>query len=194
MSGSSIDAAANNEARYWGLMLGVVRSAEDPEGLHRALVEIPGFADEPGLWCVPFGGGAPDHGGHVRAVVGQAVCVLLPYGDPDAVPHYLPGPWVRPPQGSQTPAAFRDLPPARAALVSVLALDGFTVAVDGNESTRQLCIVDDRLGTKIQVNGLTGEVVLDSASSVKIKAGRIDIEGLDVRINGRPVLVDTKPI
>ena len=194
MSGSSLDAATNNEARYWGAMPGTVRSAEDPEGRHRALVEIPGFADEPGLWCLPFGGGAPDHGGHIRAAIDQLVLVLFPMGDVDAAPYYLPGAWVRPTQGSQAPSAFRDLPPARAALVSALALDGFTVAVDGHADSRQLCIVDDRLGTKIQFNGLTGELVVESATSLKIKAARIDIDGLDVRVNGRAVLVDTKPI
>lgn len=194
MSGSSLDAAANNEARYWGLMPGFVRSIDDPDGLHRALVEIPGFADEPGLWCAPFGGGAADHGGHVRAVVGQGVFVLFPAGDVDTQPHYLPGAWARPTQGSQAPGAFRDLPPERAALVSALALDGFTVAVDGHGDSRQLCVVDDRLGTKIQLNGLTGEVVIESAVSLKIKAPRVDITGVDVRINDRPVLIDSKPI
>jgi hypothetical protein len=66
--------------------------------------------------------------------------------------------------------------------------------VDGHAESRQLCIVDDRLGTKVQLNGLTGEVILESAVSLKIKAPRIDITGIDIRINDRPVLIDSKPI
>jgi hypothetical protein len=191
---SAREEAQEGRARYYAPLVGVVSDVVDNQGLHRSRVEVPGFAEDGGIWCFPKGGGAPGHGGHINAIVGQTVVVQFIGGDPMGIALWEPAWWSKPAAGAETPSAFRDLTPEDAPLVHALEVDGFTVAIDARPGKRQLVVSDDRLGSVIQVNGVLGEVTVRGSVSLKIEAPRVEIEGRTVTINGRAVLVSDGPI
>jgi hypothetical protein len=184
--------------RYYAPLVGVVADVVDPRGLHRVLVEVPGFAeaeeggDAGGVWCYPRGGGAPRHGAHMGAKVGQTVLVQFVGGDPRGFALWEPAWWAL--DGHETPDALAGLSPEDAPLVHVLEAEGFTVAIDGREGRRQLVVQDTRLGSSVQVNGELGEVVVSAAVALRLTAPLVEVSGSQVTVNGRAVLVGAGPI
>jgi hypothetical protein len=191
---SAREESQEGKARYYAPLVGVVSDVVDKFGLHRSRVEVPGFAEDGGIWCFPKGGGAPGHGGSIAAVVGQHVLVQFVGGDPMGIALWEAAWWARPASGSEAPGAFRDLPPEDAPLVHVLEVAGFTVAIDARPGKRQLVISDDVLGSVVQVNGVLGEVSVTGSVSLKLEAPRVELNGATVTINGRAVLVSDGPI
>lgn len=192
---SALEETQAGEARYYPPMLGVVTDIVDQTGKHRARVAIDGFAEGAGIWCYARGsGGAPAHGAHINAIVGQRVIVQFVGGDPHGIALWEPAWWAEPAAGSEAPDAFRGLPPEDAAQIHALEVTGFAVSIDARAGKRQLVIVDRELDSMIQINGEIGQIVVRGSVSIKIEAPSVDIDGASVRVNGRTVLVGPAPI
>lgn len=191
---TAVEEVQAGEARYYAPLVGEVSDVVDKMGLHRVRVRIAGFAEGDGIWCFPEGGGAPGHGAHLNAKVGQEVIVQFVGGDPHGLALWRPGKWATRPGGKEVPDAFRDLSPEDASQVHALEVDGFTVAVDARPGKRQLVVSDDRLGSRVQLNGEIGEVSVVGCVSVTIEAPSVKIKAASLTLNGRTVLVGPGPI
>lgn len=175
-----------------GLHIGVVMHRDDPLGLGRIRVRIPGLVEPYSAWARPLvpGGGSTDQGTYFVPEVGAEVGVLFHLGDPDH-PYYLGGDWGQPGGVSQVPVPAIDLGPD----VRVIATKTWRIVLDdraGSESLR----LEDKVGLCwVEIDGVTRRVQVHGAASLVLDAiGSVDIRGLAVTINGRPVLPGGGPI
>jgi hypothetical protein len=181
---------------------------QDPEGLHRVRIEIPGLVDK-SSWAFPLtmGGGAPQRGGHIVPVIGSDVIVWFIGGDPDYVV-YASAWWGRPAAGSETPqerATDGTLTPLSdnqsPELVQKLQLGRFVATVDERErdsaaGTGQLFSIEDTVsGDALIYDFSNNSWQLKGSYAVRIKAdGVVDIEGAQIQLNGRRVADFPRPI
>ncbi|MEO1337603.1 MAG: phage baseplate assembly protein V, partial [Myxococcota bacterium] len=84
-----------HDTRRFGLHIGYVTERDDPAGLGRVRVCVPGVLEPQSAWAWPLGtsgGGAKDHGFFAVPVIGAEVGVFFNQGDVDA-PFYVCGHW-----------------------------------------------------------------------------------------------------
>ena len=162
-----------------GLHVGVVTHRDDPDGLGRVRVRIPGVVDAPSNWAWPLGapgGGQRDRGLFWVPEVGAEVGVLFKQGDPD-VPFYLPANWGR----DEPPEASDGGDPD----VRVVALGAYDIVVDTRAGSKKLRIVDKAAGDNLlEFDGVTRGLTISATTAISIQStGQIDIQGLIVTIN-----------
>lgn len=170
---------------------GVVVRNDDPRGRHRIKATIPGIVEET-QWAFPLtmGGGGPQRGGHVVPTVGSDVVVFFLGGDVER-PVYAAAWWG----DDEEPEDLRGLPPAEAAQVQVLELARYKVTVDERPGREQLVLQDKLTGDLVQLDGVSGGLLVKATTALLLRCdGAVDIQGLSVTINGRPVLADSKPL
>lgn len=99
---------ADKDHRTYVPWEGIVVRNDDPEGLHRAKVRIPGFIDET-RWAFPLtsGGGSAQRGGHLAPAVGSIVVVWFMGGDVER-PRYKAAGWGKPSAGHAGPKSVAD--------------------------------------------------------------------------------------
>lgn len=163
-----------------GLYIGVVVNRDDPEGLGRVRIRVPGVIEPASNWAWPLGssgGGNEDEGFFNVPSLNSEVGVFFKLGDPDH-PYYLPANWGT----GEVPEASDDGDPD----IKVLALKDYDIVVDTRVTSKGFKIVDKAAGDNlIEFNGVTRSMKISSTTSLEISStGQISIDGLIVTING----------
>lgn len=188
----------DGKPRYWGAQAGFVVDREDPEGLHRIRVEIPGLIDKT-AWALPFGGpgsGSAQRGAWVVPDKGALVVVFFIGGDVER-PIYTGGWWGTPDAGSEMPTEAKAVSPAEAFNISTIhETSRFKIWVDERAGKEQLAIQDKTVeDVFLQFDLTSGTITISAAAALILKAqGLVNIEGAQVTVNGRLVLPDSKGI
>lgn len=164
-----------------GLEIGEVIDRDDPEGLGRVRIRIPGLIDRSN-WAWPLGvsgGGSRDEGFFNVPPLHSEVGVLFKQGHPDH-PYYMPANWGT----GEPPEASSEGDPD----VKVIALKDYDVIVDTRPASKSFKIVDKSSSRDvIEFNGITRALTLKATSGITIEAtGEVRINGLQVIINGIP--------
>lgn len=178
--------------RYFGVYAGVVADRDDPKGIGRIRVRIPGMHEPAGPWALPLGtgGAAKNVGQWWIPPTGAEVAVCFHRGNPDR-PYYLAGNWTlgNVPEEAKGPTGKGDPD------VYVLASSDFAVVMDERAATKGMKLLHRPSGDVLEYDGLLRQWTLRATTAVKIESvGQIDIQGLAVTINGRPVLPINQPI
>ncbi len=185
------------DPRYTGLYIGQVVDQEDPEGLGRVRVKIPGLVEPASAWAFPLGtvgGGSDRRGFFAVPEKGAEVGVLFHQGDVDH-PYYLCGHWGKPDGQTEVPEPARDLSKEETPQVRAFETGRFLLAFDDRAGKEALLIKDKRSGDQIEFDGAGMGMTIKATSALLLKAdGIISIEGTSVQLNGRLVLPGTKPI
>lgn len=186
-----------DDPRYTALYIGEVVDRDDPEGLGRVRVRIPGLVDPASPWAFPLGtvGGGSDRRGFFSVPEkGAEVGVLFHQGDVDH-PFYLCGHWGKPGGQAEVPEAARDLPKEDAPQVRAFETGRFLLVFDDRSGKEAFLIKDKRSGDQIEFDGVGMGITIKGTSALLLKAdGIVNIEGAAVQINGRLVLPGPKPI
>jgi len=160
-----------------GLFTGPVIERDDPEGLGRVRVQIPGIIEQGTNWALPlgFGGGSKKRGSVFVPPVGAEVAVFFRMGDVDQ-PYYLGGNLGH---GEQLTGTEGD-PNAQA-----IETESYVVLIDDRPESRSLTLHDKLSGNSVQMNGVTRSITVQATSTLNLKAdGFVYIEGLQVFVNG----------
>ncbi len=187
----------DGELRLDGLHVGEVVDREDPEGLGRVRVRIPGLIEPASAWAWPLGtlGGGSDRRGFFSVPEkGAEVGVLFHQGDVDH-PHYLCGHWGKPDGEAEVPEPARGLSKEDAPRVRAFETDRFLLSFDDREGKEAFVVKDKTSGDQIEFDGKGMGITVKATSALMLKAdGMVSIDAAVVQINGRLVMPGTKPI
>jgi uncharacterized protein involved in type VI secretion and phage assembly len=183
---------------YGGVYEGQVVDNVDPLKLGRVRFMIPGLVEPMSPWTLPLA--SPGAGSDARGLwcipsIGSNVAVLFKEGDLDA-PRYLTGPWGAPDDTPETPTFARNLSAADAVKVTGLQTKDWEIVLDDRPGLERLTIANRTFPqNSITIDGLSQAVEIRGTVAVQIRStGIINIDALQVVINGRPVLPSSKPI
>lgn len=186
-----------DDPRYTALYIGEVVDREDPEGLGRVRVRIPGLVDPASPWAFPLGtvGGGSDRRGFFSVPEkGAEVGVLFHQGDVDH-PFYLCGHWGKPNGQTEVPEPARELPKEEAPHVRAFETSRFLLVFDDRAGKEAFLVKDKKSGDEIEFDGAAMGITIKATSALLLRAdGIVNIEGATVQINGRLVLPGPKPI
>ncbi len=165
-----------------GMHEGVVVARDDPEGLGRVRVRIPGLIEPASAWAFPVGapgGGTKDEGGWWIPKLKAEVAVWFKGADVDH-PRYMPAMW-----GTGEPPAASD---GGNPDVIVFAFGAYDIVIDTRKESKGFKIVDKSDGENaIEFDGVSKALQISALTAIKIiSTGQIDIQGLVVTINGIP--------
>src|SRR5512136_1169857 len=93
------DSWSRARRQHLGMYLGHVTDRNDPEGLGRVRVSIPGLIEPESGWAWPLGtsgGGSRDRGFFAVPEVGAEVAIWFNQGDLSEEPFYLSAHWGKP--------------------------------------------------------------------------------------------------
>lgn len=188
--------ARDNLHKLYGLYEGYVTNNIDPLRAGRVKVCIPGLLEPESDWVMQVGaagGGINERGQWFIPAVESNVAILFKEGEIDH-PRYLTGPWPYP-DAPETPT-FARLSPAEAVQISGLQTKKWEIVLDDRAGSEQVRITHrDFPNNAITIDGAAQAVEVQGTVAVQIRStGIINIEGLQVVINGRPVLPGAKPI
>ncbi len=191
-------------SRQNGIVIGLVKSLEDPEDIGRVQVEYPYLGDQTSYWArvVSFMAGA-ERGARFIPEVGDEVLIAFEQGDPRR-PYLLGAVWSTtdappPHDGSQTDNNWR----------YIKSRSGHVLRFDDKDGAEKVEIIDkdekhkiiiDTSGDKIEiicdsgdvnvsaesgaVNVSASEVTVESSGNMTLSAsGTMTIEGATVNIN-----------
>jgi|GEM_PF-1089030 len=192
--GSSFGEDNFDEHKLVGLYAGIIIDRDDPEGLARVRVQIPGVIDE-SAWCLPKGSGAPQYGANNVPPMGADVYIQFVNGNIDR-PVYEPGWPGKPAEGAETFPEFEDPD------VAVFGIGPFRLVIDNREDqeTAVAKMVRDVNGTEESMVEFTLEKATNSLkifvqTALLLEAGGlIDIDANQVQIRQRVVLPTNRPI
>jgi len=185
---------AFEEQRLTGLYAGLVIDRQDPEGLGRVRVQIPGIVDE-SAWALPKGSGAAQWGSNIVPPEGADVYVQFVNGRIDR-PVYEPGWPGNPTSGKETFPEFEDPD------VAVFGIGPFRMVIDNREGqeTATVKMIRDVNGNEESMVEFTLELASNSFSgfvqtALILEAGGIvDIDANQVQIRKRVVMPIPRPI
>jgi len=187
----------DGELRLDGLHVGEVVDREDPEGLGRVRVRIPGLVEPASAWAWPLGtlGGGSDRRGFFSVPEkGAEVGVLFHQGDVDH-PHYLCGHWGKPDGQAEVPEATRGLSKEDAPRVRAFETERFLLYFDDREGKEAFVVKDKTSGDQIEFDGKGMGITVKATSALMLKAdGMVSIEAAVIQLNGRVVTPSQKPI
>lgn len=182
-----------------GLYVGEVVTNEDPRGLGRVRVRIPGLVEPASAWAWPLGmpgGGQRDRGFFFPPERGAEVGVFFKEGHVD-LPYYLPANWGAPGGSSEVPEPAKSVTPvADVPKVKVLETGNWRITLDDRPGEKSVAVIENKTtGDRLEFDGNTAGILIEGKAAVSIKAiGVVSIEGLQVVINGRPVAPGSGPI
>lgn len=161
------------DPRFLGLEVGVVVERDDPRGVGRIRVRIPGLIEPASAWAFPLGlpgGGAPDRGTWWVPEEGAEVGVFFKRGDPDH-PYYLPANWGSPSSGNEVPAAAQ-VDDKGHPDIRVLAFGGYDLVVDTRSGSKAFRIVDKADGENVlEYDGEANELRLGAKAAIRVVSG-----------------------
>jgi uncharacterized protein involved in type VI secretion and phage assembly len=178
---------------HLGLHIGYVTDREDPEGLGRVRVCIPGLIEPHSAWAWPLGtsgGGSKNRGFFAIPEKDAEVGVLFKCGDLDA-PYYLAGHWGKPGGQSEVPEEARVSPPDN----RVLATETFRVELDESSGGRRLQITNKKTSDYLLFDAEENSITLSGTTAITIRAlGAISLEAAQITIGGRVIRPVADPI
>lgn len=176
--------------RYHGAYSGVVVDREDPEGLHRVRVEVPGLIDKSAwAWPVTGGGGSKQRGAHIVPALGADVIVWFIGGDVER-PIYA-GAWWGVAESPTEALAAAD----ESHDVQSLELKDILITVDERDGRRAVELRNKVTGDFIVIDIASGVMKVRMTAAILLEAiGQIDLKAAAITLNERVVLPDSKPI
>lgn len=188
----------DNENAHVSLYEGTVYDNRDPLRLGRIKANVPGVLEPYSGWALPIGGtggGAEDSGWWQVPAIGANVAIMFREGDPDH-PRYFVGGWGAPGGVPQSPSFASELPAGEAVQVAGLETKRWNIVVDDRPGHESVRIVDRKFsGNSIEIDGVLQGVTISGTVGVQIKStGVVNIQAMQVIINGRVVLPTGKPI
>lgn len=192
--------------KFCALYVGTVVDNADPEKLGRVRVRIPGICEPASAWAFPLGagGGTSHRGAYCPPDVRADVAVLFQAGDVER-PFYIGGYWGAPDAGLETPGPAGGYRGAEDPVEDVSAADA--PLVKALEGKRYIAIMDERAGKErlvLRDKVTDDEILFDGVQlGIRIKAttvlslesdGVVSIKGLQVVVNGRPIINNGTPI
>lgn len=192
------------DPRYQCIQEGVVVRNDDPRGLSRIKVRIPGLTpDDGGAWALPITlGGGPQRGIMHIPDVGSEAYVFFLAGDPDK-PRYLGGHWGKPKGVTDVPTAAREAAVEEQHQLKIWETERFALVFDERGGRERVYLHSKNRGEElaagsalmIEFDDTNGVVSISGTAGVVIRTlGIVDIQGLRVQINGRVVLPIDKAI
>lgn len=184
--------------RYYGLEFGQVVDRDDPEGLGRIRIIVPGIIDEPSGWVSPVGGtlfgGGPQRGFFGVPPKGADVGVLFHRGDPER-PYYLPAHYGKPSTGEEVPTDVKEAPAKDRADVYSFETELWKLTFDDRKSNSKARIAHKALDLVLDLDGEKGVLEITGEAAINIKSnGFVNVDGAHVQIAGRVVMKTGKPI
>lgn len=180
------------------IWIGQVTDRNDPKGLGRVRVRVPGLVEPQSAWAWPWGGGGKNQGLFMVPQVKASVSLFFVNGDPDGTPVYAPAFWAGEspddegnPNESEVPVEARssDSPED----IGVLCTESFSFTF--NEKDKLLTVQDRANGTEVQMDGATGSLRLLAKTKILIQAGgQVEIDATMVTIKDRRVLTAQRTI
>lgn len=176
------------DVRYSRIHEGPIVDRNDPMGLGRVKVRVPGFLEPSSGWALPVGspgGGGRGVGFKWVPPLGAEVAIYFKNGDPDA-PRYLPGFWGAPSGKTiETPGEEKDPD------VHVLETKQFLLRIDDRDGHEGWTLTFKRTGDFVEFDGTTATgpgFQVSAGAAIYLKClGLIALEGLKVTVNDRPV-------
>lgn len=183
---------------YLGEYDGVVVDNADPLLIGRVRVMIPGLVEPYSDWALPMG--APGSGSDAYGLwcvpkIGSTVAVFFREGDVDH-PRYLTSCWRAPNDRPQSPTFVRELSPSEAVQIVGLQTDAWEIICDDRLGNERLVLRSRAFpDNTITIDGVAQAVEISGTVAVQIKStGLVNIDALQVTINGRVVLPTGGPI
>jgi hypothetical protein len=180
------------DLRFVGMQLGYVTHRDDPEGLGRVRVCVPGLIEPHSEWAWPLGtvgGGSKDCGFHAVPELGAEVAVWFRGARPEA-PHFLSAHSGKPSGQSELPEEAQDQPDNR-----VLSTPSFRIELDETPGRRKLRLTSKKTGDHLLFDAEDNTVTLQATTALLIHAvGAIEIKAPQVTIHGRVVRPIEGPI
>lgn len=184
------------EPRYYGIYQGVVVRNDDPEGVARLILRVPGVVQE-SAWAFPFGlpgAGSPQRGMVDVPPQGSDVAVMFVAGDPER-PMWTGGNFGKPAGATEVPSPFVPVKPADAGAVKAYETKRWLVTYDERPGQEYFRIEDKVSGDKIELDGNARGMTLQATSFLNIICkGTISLQGLNIQIGGRQVIRNGKPV
>jgi uncharacterized protein involved in type VI secretion and phage assembly len=184
---------------------GVVTDRNDPFKVGRVRIRVPGLIEFPGVWALPMGmpgAGSATKGFFFVPEEGAEVSVFFKQGDVDH-PRYLAGAWGRPNGNPELPSSALTAEDGTAYSkeeipnVTVLETRRYEIVIDDNEGHERLAIRDKQSPDEdiIEIDSVNNGIRIKGTTAVRIEStGVVNLEGLQVIINGRVVRETGDPI
>lgn len=192
MSAHRDDTLASDGARHCGMYLGHVTRRDDPEGLGRVRVCIPGLVEPHGPWAWPLGtvgGGQRERGLFAVPELGAEVAIFFREGDLQC-PHYLSAHWGIVNGASEVPAAAQGATDAR-----VFATGTFSIVVDETPGRRRIELVNRATNDRVLIDAEDHTICIEGTTAITLRTlGAVAIEGNHITIGGRVVRPIGDPI
>lgn len=171
---------------HLGLEIGYVTDRNDPEGLGRVQVCIPGLIEPNSGWAWPLGtsgGGSAGCGIFAVPEVGAECGILFARGSLDHI-FYLSAHWGKPGGVSEVPAEAQKSPPDN----RVIATKTFRIEMDETAGARRLKITNLANDDAIVLDAESNTIALTATTAVTIEAvGAITLKAPLITIAGRVV-------
>jgi hypothetical protein len=177
------DELAPVDPRLLGMHIGYVTHRDDPEGLGRVRVCIPGLLEPYSNWAWPLGtsgGGSKSNGFFAVPEVGAEIAIWF-RGSFEQV-HYLSAHWGRVNGDAEIP------PEAKAPTNRVLSTATFAVELDETPGQRKLRLTNRNNGDYLELNADENTVSVIATTGLTLRAtGAVEIDAAQVTIRGRIV-------
>jgi len=194
----------HGDVRYKYLQIGVVVARNDPMGLSRVRVRIPGLIDGQSGWAFPLGapgGGTKKRGMKFTPPMGAELGILFKGGDPDC-PYYMSAQWgtgESPTTGENYPGSSDGLAPGDTPEdVNVIETAKYIITIDDRDGNETLRLKDKKNGDMIEMDGTskTGPgITIYGTAAIYLKSdGAVVVDALSCTINGRVVSDGSQPI
>ncbi len=173
-----------DDPRFTALYIGEVVDREDPEGIGRVRVRIPGLVEPASSWAFPLGtvgGGSAQRGFFAVPEKGAEVGVFFHQGDVDH-PYYLSGHWGKPDGKAEVPEPVKDLSKEDAPKVRAFETDRFLLVFDDRSGSEKLLLKDKATEDLILIEAATGiriktakDVMVEVEGNVVVTAGGVEV-------------------
>lgn len=186
------------DPKFVALYEGVVVDNRDPLNIGRVRLQVPGLLEPASDWAMPLanpGGGSDGVGTYWVPQIGAEVGVFFVMGDIDE-PRFVVGPHGAPGGRTEVPRFARALTAAEAGQVQGFASKRFEVVFDDRAGHEAIRITDlEHPEDLIEIDGTNHGVTITGSAAVVIRSvGVVDIQALQIRLNGRIVRESTEPI
>lgn len=176
----------DNEQRLFGAYSGPVYDNEDPEGLCRVRVTLPGLVEPATGWAYPIGGvggGTKQRGFFDVPEKNAEVVVMFLMGDVDR-PVYTTGWWGAPGGQKEVPTPVAGLSKSDAIQVRVYETKRFLLVFDDRAGNESLMLKDKDTGDLINITH--SKTHIKSATEVLVEAPKVELggSGLQPMVNG----------